>query len=156
MQGRIIQPVDRAGLIRKDARRNDLPRIELHVLIAVVRLARYLAAQAEAMIPDVEILAVPVAPDQELRRHSDAADVVRHVELEFQLQSSLAAFLNNAAALRTILGHWDPERLAIGRDAARVEADAIADFSLPRQLAGGQREFLKPAFSVLLIHRRYP
>src|SRR6266487_3517398 len=104
----MVQPINRAAPIRKVARGNDPIRIEFHVLISVACIAGYPADELPVAIPDIKFLAVPVPPDQEFRRHCDAADMIRYIELKLKLQSTLAPPLNDAAALRTILGHWHP------------------------------------------------
>jgi len=79
----------------------------------------------------VEVAAVPIPSDQQVRRNSKATDVIRHGELKLELERMLAPALDNAGTASAVLGYWNPKRFRVGGDTAGVEALPVLNLDGP-------------------------
>jgi len=108
------------------------------------------------MVPNIEVTAVPIPSNQQARRNGDATDVIRHGELELELECALAPALDHTAAVRAVLRYGHPQRFRVGGDSAGMEALTVLNLDGSQQLTSLQREFVQIAFPARSIDRSHP
>src|SRR5690349_5376394 len=95
------------------------------------------------MIPNIEIETVPVPADNELRRNGDAPNMIRNLELIFDLQRLLIAPLDHSTTIAFVLGNRQPHGGLIRGETSRVEPISVLYLDRSQQVAGFTRKFLE-------------